>query len=1347
MAVTTSQITITTMEGWYSGDTAPSNPLIGDLWLDTTTNEIKKWNGTTWIKQADAQGPQGPKGDSIKSREAYWIKSSSSIAPEPPDPKTGDMKGWTEGSEPPESALAGILPSDKFWRIYKETYSNGESEYIKYSDVELIGSYEVLNGLVQFRNGVTTTENIGGQDVTVIDGGKILTGSIEADKMSIKDLSALKAKIGGFNIGKNSIYSGTKSSINNTEKGIYFDSNGHSYFGDDKNFIRFYQSAEDGKYKLQVSADSLTFGSSESVEKAIDNLEIGGRNLLPDTDFGDTSKKYIVPDGVVEGSGGEGGFMFTPTMQIESEIEYTLSLKLRGSANITFYEINDGVNVYHRLATKSDLSETDYKKIRFTFAVKPSRTFRRVYICTAWGLSATGDWFEIEPKSLKLEKGNKATDWTPAPEDVDAGITDAQTAADEALKGTKENAAQMAQMVTDFNGDIKNLQDQIDGNITTWFYNVDPAMNLPPVTDWDTDKKKDAHLGDIYYNTVKGYAWRFMKSGSTYSWERITDTDVTKALADAANAQDTADSKRRVFYSTPTVPYDAGDLWVQGSDGDILRCAQAKKNTGSYDRNDWVLASKYTDNSALNTWIEGDFATTIQGLEEGLVDAKIETYYQTTDPSTGWSSTQKSEHKGDLWYNSTTSVQKYYRWSGTAWQELTATPPKEVFDSIDNKATIYTGTTPPSSPSQGDLWFKGVNEPILTYVNNSWVEYNKYTDDSTLNTWLKNTYTVDKINLEKQIDGKAETWYQNTDPSLKWSADEKSNHEGDLWYNTSNNTTWYYTGSDWLQQNIPTSVFNNINGKANIFVGSTTPDNPKTGDLWMKSTNSDILTYVNGSWVKYNKYTDDTRAEEAAKTADNYISADSTGIMVSKNTGATKETPSNATKNNVLITEKDVQIRNGKKTVASYGSSVIIGNDEGNSIHIGSSGIDMVAEGQPLAKFGLSNATKYAPVLYDVINKNLTDRKCTGLSTYKINKNYANEGELKTHVTVKLIYHENDNSALDNNAIVPLDEYHPNSYTLGIADDHIKITFDENVFQTEVKHFRPSYEGDFSDVDIALTYPAAYGLGMATIGNRLNWPEYNDTGDFSLAIGTGNVADDYSMAMGVLSFAQAYSIACGNLCTAGANSCAFGYSNQAEQGNSFALGSFLHTDAPNQLVIGYKNKTTAEGITARFVVAGGSQDEVNEEEPYNSAAITGDGDVRIKGDLYAHCNDDSGGGISFTKITSGTGTAKATTGSVSMQPKWWRCGNLVQMEFRVAAKGAVKPGANIATGTITGIPRPVTTTGLRAVSYYGDNANVTFVSQDGDFTVRNCGSDALAKGNDAIGIFTYITDGTFTGGA
>ena len=126
--------------------------------------------------------------------------------------------------------------------------------------------------------------------------------------------------------------------------------------------------------------------------------------------------------------------------------------------------------------------------------------------------------------------------------------------------------------------------------------------------------------------------------------------------------------------------------------------------------------------------------------------------------------------------------------------------------------------------------------------------------------------------------------------------------------------------------------------------------------------------------------------------------------------------------------------------------------------------------------------------------------------------------------------------------------------------------------------------------------------------------------------------------------------------------------------------------------------------------------------------------------------DQSGSWADLIRIRKGTGTAKATAGRVSIQPNWWRCGNLVQMEFGVETTGAVNPGKNLATGTINGIPRPVTTTGLRAVSYYGDNANVSYVSQDGAFTVRNCGSDTLEKGSNAIGIFTYITDGTFTGG-
>lgn len=1091
MAVTTSQITITTMEGWYSGDTAPSNPLIGDLWLDTTTNEIKKWDGTNWVKQADTQGPQGPKGDSIKSRDAYWIKSSTK--PEPPDSETGDMKGWTKGSEPPESALAGILPSDKFWRIYKETYSNGESEYIKYSDVELIGSYEVLNGLVQFRKGVTTTENIDGQDVTVIDGGKILTGSIKADKMSIKDLSALKAKIGGFNIGENSIYSGTKNSINNTSKGIYLDSNGHLYFGDDKSYMRFFQSADDNKYKLQISADSLTFGSSESVERAIDNIEIGGRNLITNSknlkNFKNESSSYIsmiFTDTDVTVTGTKSLFGIYYDISVEGASYYTLSFNAANISGTCKCSVGgDDTSIWSGLRNYITL---EAGRTEVTFKTNAATTVARIYFSCHSGSDSFRLW------NVKLEKGNKATDWTPAPEDVDAGIANAQTAADEALKGTKENAAQMAQMVTDFNGDIKNLQDQIDGNITTWFYNVDPAMNLPPVTDWDTDKKKDAHLGDIYYNTVKGYAWRFMKSGNTYSWERITDTDVTKALADAAEAQDTADSKRRVFYSTPTVPYDAGDLWVQGSGGDILRCAQAKKSTGSYDRNDWVLASKYTDDSALTTWITGDFATTIQGLEEGLVDAKIETYYQTTDPSTGWLDTQKLEHEGDLWYNSTASVQKYYRWSGTKWEELTATPPQAVFDSIDNKATIYTGTTPPSNPSQGDLWLKGTNDPILTYVDNTWVKYDKYTDDT-----------------------KAEKAITNADKAQ-------------------------------------------------------------------------------------------TAATEAAKTADNYISADSTGIMVSENKGATKETPSNATKNNVLITDQDVQIRNGKKTVASYGNSVIIGKNKSDNIQIKDNGFSINHDGNEMF------AVKQEDEENNYINEIMKATYEASTDTYSLESSY------KTYYPNKLpilyvIYRSKPYG------IVSRKE------TIQYGDTKLPCTVsitEEGKYLVQFK--KTDWDKSWKDMDpeIEMDYYAAGGGAMVTIGTRIDHGLAND-GSWSLTVGSAHTAGSRSIAVGENNVARDNSAAIGSMCYARNDAIAVGSYAIATNYSSAAIGDHVSTDHFNQLVVGQYNRQTPYGT--QFVVGCGV-----DSETANSAAITASGDIRLKGTVYIGCEKDSTGGKSIIDL-------------------------------------------------------------------------------------------------------------------
>jgi phage minor structural protein len=145
--------------------------------------------------------------------------------------------------------------------------------------------------------------------------------------------------------------------------------------------------------------------------------------------------------------------------------------------------------------------------------------------------------------------------------------------------------------------DIAELQNQIDGNITSWFYAHEPTLTNEPAVNWTTNNLKNQHLGDIFYNTSNGYSYRFAYENGTYKWLLLKDSDVQKALADAAKAQDTADAKRRVFVSQPVPPYDVGDLWVQGTSGDIMRCQTAKVAGQAYSSSDWVKASKYTDDT------------------------------------------------------------------------------------------------------------------------------------------------------------------------------------------------------------------------------------------------------------------------------------------------------------------------------------------------------------------------------------------------------------------------------------------------------------------------------------------------------------------------------------------------------------------------------------------------------------------------------------------------------------------------------------------------------------------------------------------------------------------------------
>lgn len=155
---------------------------------------------------------------------------------------------------------------------------------------------------------------------------------------------------------------------------------------------------------------------------------------------------------------------------------------------------------------------------------------------------------------------------------------------------------------------IADLQNQVDGAIETWFYDGVPTLKNAPASSWTTDKEKDTHLGDLYYDNKTGKAYRFAKDGNTYKWTIITDTDIAKALSDASKAQETADGKMKVFSTQPTPPYQVGDIWVNATyptDGstyknEVLRCQTLKAAGSPFAIADWIKASKYTDDTVAN---------------------------------------------------------------------------------------------------------------------------------------------------------------------------------------------------------------------------------------------------------------------------------------------------------------------------------------------------------------------------------------------------------------------------------------------------------------------------------------------------------------------------------------------------------------------------------------------------------------------------------------------------------------------------------------------------------------------------------------------------------------------------
>ena len=339
-----------------------------------------------------------------------------------------------------------------------------------------------------------------------------------------------------------------------------------------------------GIYKQRVQEALDNIGSAK-----INDIQIGGRNLLLNSDNGYLDNLNVYNNTNVVYSNVNGWRKMTFTNQLNNEIvhdkwftptqlgNYTFSIMCRTDAT----SITTSVSVFthengHRTvpASVENLGNGLYRIVS-SFSIG---NLNRVRVVDLQNFKTVGATY-VEFRYPMLEVGNKVSAWSQAPEDIDQQLTNIKT----------------------------DLQTQVDGKIDTW------SQESPdPASSWTTSDEKLKHKGDIWYKPTSKETYRYTGT----SWERLYDKI-------AENATNIANQKRRVFVSTPTTPYDVGDLWINNEE--LYRCKTAL-SSGSYNSGHWVKAVKYTDDSVAQS-AKNDLQA-FKKLDEWLViNNELDTYF------------------------------------------------------------------------------------------------------------------------------------------------------------------------------------------------------------------------------------------------------------------------------------------------------------------------------------------------------------------------------------------------------------------------------------------------------------------------------------------------------------------------------------------------------------------------------------------------------------------------------------------------------------------------------------------------------------------------------------------------
>lgn len=370
--------------------------------------------------------------------------------------------------------------------------------------------------------------------------------------------------------------------------------------------------------RITIKYTNGTVTNSYSVGSTPEGISVGGRNLAESTNQGTTGWGWSMKSGghtqseivennirtckLLRNSTAQSGWSVIAYSCIgrskyEPNTVYTVSFDVKSNVNtvmnIDLLQGNGTDNLMgSSTAVNRQIKANQWNKLIWiikTATTLPSSTGQLLYIT---GMnSGTGVWYQF--KNLKIEKGNKATDWSPAPEDIDTKFNNYTTT--EQMKHDFKNSTSELYSAINSSFATNGQVSTVDGKFSNYYNKTTIDSTIKQVKDSISLKVSQTDFD------------KQTKSTSASLELKLNKTDNNKVVAMLNASADTISLKSNRFTLDSTYTKIAADGTITCSN---LNCTNAKITGGSVN----ITASSKEENKIILSYQDSSIKLAPYGI-------------------------------------------------------------------------------------------------------------------------------------------------------------------------------------------------------------------------------------------------------------------------------------------------------------------------------------------------------------------------------------------------------------------------------------------------------------------------------------------------------------------------------------------------------------------------------------------------------------------------------------------------------------------------------------------------------------------------------------------------------------